>query len=87
VRVGVVPELDDERMALEEGLHDAALNAAAAAVNQADFRETGLLGGMQVLVDHGRNVRGREGVQVELGGDGDPDGLGVVHVPTAYFFS
>jgi hypothetical protein len=26
-------------------------------------------------------------VQVELGGDGDPDGLGVVHVPTAYFFS
>src|SRR5215471_11161256 len=46
MRVRVVPERDDERMALEEGLHDAALDAATAPVNQPDFRQTCFLCGV-----------------------------------------
>src|SRR5215471_16275496 len=71
--VGVVPEFDDQRMALEERLHDAALDAASSAVNQANGGESGLVGGVKVVVDDGWNIGRGEGVQVELGGDRDLD--------------
>jgi len=82
MRVRVVPELDHERMALEEGLHDAALHSSAASVNQADFRQTRLLRRVQVLVDEGWDIGRRERVQVELAGDGNVDRVGVFHFAT-----
>ena len=41
MRIGIVPELRDERMTLERGLDDAALNASSASVDQAHFRQAG----------------------------------------------
>lgn len=73
MRVVVVPELDDERMAIEQRLDDAALDPAPAAVNEPDLGQPRLARGMQVLVDDRGNVRRLEGVQVELARDGDGD--------------
>ena len=42
MRVVVVPEFDDEWMAFEERLHDAALHAASAAVHEPDLRQSGV---------------------------------------------
>jgi hypothetical protein len=72
---GIVPELRDARMALERGLHDAALHAVAAAVNQPHFAQAGGNGGVDVLLHDRRNVPRRKRVQIELGLDRNPDGL------------
>ena len=71
MRGGVVPELRDQRMPLEDGLHDRALRAAAASVNQAKLPQAGLVRGAYVLVDDGRDVARREGMEIELRFDGD----------------
>ena len=49
MRGGVVPELRDARMAFERGLHDAALHAAAAAMDQPHLAQAGGSGGIDVL--------------------------------------
>lgn len=84
MRVVVVPEFDDERMAFEQRLHDAALHAPPAAVDEPDFRQSCVARGLQVLVDDGGNVRGPECVQIELAGDGNGDGFVVQFI---YFWS
>ena len=66
MRVRVVPELGDERMSIEDGLDDGALHAAAAPVHEPDLDEARFVGGRDVLVDDGRNVGGRKGVEIEL---------------------
>src|SRR5436189_6128415 len=66
MRVRVVPELGDERKSVEDGLDDGALHALTASVNEADFDETGVVRGGDVLLDDGRNVGGRKGVEIEL---------------------
>lgn len=66
MRVRVVPELDDERVACEHGLDDGALHAAAAPVDQPHVEETGFVRGGDELFDDRRNIGGREGVQIEL---------------------
>ena len=66
VGFGGVPELDDQRMPLERLLHDAALNALAAAVNQPDLAQAGLVRGVDVFLDHRRDVARRERVEVEM---------------------
>ena len=71
MRGGVVPELGDQRMLLEHGLHDRALRAAAASVNQAKLPQAGLVRGAHVLVDHGRDVAWGESVEIELRFYGD----------------
>ena len=58
-------------MAVERRLHDAALHAAAAAVDEAHLAQAGLGRGVDVLVDHRRDIARRERVQVELGFDRD----------------
>jgi len=75
MRGGVVPELCDERVLLEDGLHNRALGAAAAPVDQAQFLQTGLVRGAYVLLDDGRDVPRREGVEIELGFDGNAVGI------------
>ena len=46
-------------------LHDAALHAFAAPVNQAHFTEAGLMSRDDVFVDDGWDVAWREGVKIE----------------------
>lgn len=58
-------------MAFEDGLDDGPLNAPPAAVHQTDFAEAGGRRGSYVLVDDRRDVSRREGVEVQLGLDGD----------------
>jgi hypothetical protein len=65
VRFGGVPELLDQRMALERLLDDATLNAFAAPMDEADFPEARLVGGVHVLFDDRRDVARREGVEIE----------------------
>ena len=51
MRLGRVVEFDDERMPLERGLHDPALNPPAPAVNQPDLFEARSVGGRHVRFD------------------------------------
>lgn len=81
--VVVVPEFDDEWMALEERLHDAALHAAPAAVDEPDLRQSRFARGLQVRVDDGGNVGGAERVQIELARNGNGNRIVVQFI---YFF-
>jgi hypothetical protein len=58
-------------MPLEHLLHDAALNAFAAAMNQADLTQAGFVRGVDVLLDDRRDLPRRERVQVEVIVDGN----------------
>lgn len=80
VRVRVVGEECDKRMALEGGLHDAALDALPASVDEAQAAETGLVRGANVLLDDGGDVGGREGVQIKFGLDRNGMGLAPIVV-------
>ena len=62
--LGSIPELDDEGMAIECLLHDAALHSLAASVNEAHFTEAGFVRGRDVLGDDRRNVAWGERVKV-----------------------
>jgi hypothetical protein len=64
--VVIVPELDDPGMPLECRLHDAALDAAAAPVNDADLAQAGGRSRVEVFVNHRGHVSGREGMKIEL---------------------
>lgn len=77
--VGVVPELGDERVALEGLLDDAALDARAPAVNETDLPESAIEGGAHVFGHHRGNVAWSEGVQVERGLDRDADRVRIAH--------
>ena len=56
MRRGIVPELGDERMPFERLLHDGALGAAAAAMHEAELSKAGLMRGVDVFLDDGRDV-------------------------------
>ncbi len=56
-------------MALERDLDDAPLHAAAPAMNDAEIPQAGLVRGPNVLVDDGRDVLRKKGVQIQLGTD------------------
>lgn len=60
-----VPELRDQRVLLERSLYQPALDALAAAMNEADLAQTGSMGRGHVFDDHRGDVTGAEGVQVE----------------------
>jgi hypothetical protein len=65
VRLRRVPELLDERMSIERLLHDPALHAFAASVNEAHFAKPCFVRGRDVIGDDRRNVARREGMEVE----------------------
>jgi hypothetical protein len=75
VCIGVVPELENLRVALERGLHDPALNAAAATVDEPDLANTGGCGGVDILGDDRADVARREGVEIQFVFDRNPNGL------------
>lgn len=71
MRLGGVPELLHQRMALERLLDEAPLDAFAASMNEADLPEARLVRRADVLFDYGFDVAGREGVEIERLFDGD----------------
>ena len=56
-------------------MDDRALDADAAAVDQADLAETACVSRSQILLDHRRDVAWRERVQVKRVLDGKPNRL------------
>lgn len=81
----VVPELGDQRMLLEHGLHDRALRAATAPVHQSQFAKAFIMRSADVLIDHRRDIAWREGVKIELRFDGDDVRIpGVGHARLTY---
>src|SRR5262245_53287886 len=77
MRLRIVPELDHLRMTIERSLDDAALNAAAAAVNHPHLVEARRRGGVDVLGHHRRDVARRERVQIDLAFDWNLDRIRV----------
>jgi hypothetical protein len=65
VGVGRIEEFDDKGMLLERLLHDAALDADAAAVNEPHLSKARRVRGAHVLVHDRSNIGGAEGVKVE----------------------
>ena len=63
--VGRVPELGHERMLFERPLDDAALNALAAPVNQANLPQPAFPRRRDVVIDEGADILGTERVKVE----------------------
>src|SRR5712691_3481388 len=78
---GIVPEFDDAGMLVERSLDDAALYAAAAAMDQADFAKAGGGGRVDVRMHDRWNIAGRERMQIELRFDRDSNRL-VSHQPS-----
>ena len=71
MRGRIVPELNDERVAIERRLHDGPLDAAAPAVHEAHFSKTSVVRGADVFLDNNRDVTRAERVEVELRFDRD----------------
>ena len=60
-----VPELFDEWVLIQNGLHDAALNAFPPAMNETHETKARRMRRRHILVDNGRNISGIECVKVE----------------------
>lgn len=67
VSVGGVPEFPDEGMVLEDLLHDTALHAFSAAVNEPHLAEPCRMSGGHILLDDRCDVSWRERVQIQRG--------------------
>ena len=65
MRLGSVPEFDDERMVFERPLHDGTLHALAASVNESNLGEARCVRCVDVLLDDRRDVARRERVKIE----------------------
>ena len=61
-------------MSFKRLLDDAALNAHAAAMDEAHVAQTRGVCFIQILCDDGRDVARREGMKIEDSFDGDPQG-------------
>jgi len=73
MRRRIVPEFNDEWVAIERGLDDAALDSSAATVDEAHFAKTRERCRFDVFVDNRRNVPGCERVEIELAFDRNSD--------------
>jgi hypothetical protein len=62
-------------MALERGLNDPALHAAAAAVHESNFAPARFRGRIDVVGDDPRNIARRERVQIDLAFDRDSQSI------------
>jgi hypothetical protein len=77
--LGIVVELRHERMAVENLLDDAALDALAAAMNQPDFPQASRVRGADVFVNDRGNVWRGEGMKVEALLDRKPHRVFIAH--------
>lgn len=56
MRIRIVPELRNEGMLFQDGLHNGALRAASTPVNQAQLAQAGFMRGADVLIHDRGNV-------------------------------
>ena len=75
----IVPEFDDTRMPVQGSLDDAALHAAAAAVDETQPADSPLPAGPHIVLDQGGHVARSKGMQVQFARDGDRDRVVVAH--------
>ena len=80
MRGRIVPEFEHARMPLECRLHGGALHAAAAAVNEPHFAQPPGRCGIDVFADDGDDIGRSEGVEIQLGLDGNPDRRRITHL-------
>ena len=80
MRVGSVEKFHYERVVLELLLHDAPLDTSAAAVDQPHFAYPRRLSLEDIFSDDGRNVRGREGMEIQEIFDGKTDRVLILHL-------
>ena len=73
MRPGIVPEFHDAGMLVKGSLDDAALHAAAAAVDQPYFAQAGGSSGVDKLLHDRRDVSWGERVEIQLALDRDAD--------------
>ena len=73
MRLGGIPEFDDERMAFERLLDDATLDATAASVNEANLAKAVFPGSRDIFLDDRFDVARTEGVEIENAFDGYSD--------------
>ena len=79
MRRRIVKKLHDERMAFERLLHDAALHAAAASVNEPNLAQPGGVCLVDVLVDDRRDIARRKRVEIERAFDRNPQRVSILH--------
>jgi hypothetical protein len=60
-----IPEFNDQRMLIERALDDSTLNTFAAAVDEANFSETGFVRRVDVFLDDRLDVARSKGVKVQ----------------------
>ena len=73
MRVRIVPEFEHSRVPLERCLDSGALHTASAAMNEPYFAQPSGRRRFDVFIDDGDDVGGSEGVEIQLGLDGNPD--------------
>jgi hypothetical protein len=80
MRLGRVPEFGDAIAAAKQALNGGALHALAAAVNQADDLEAGVLRGFQIIFDDGYNVLRLKRVEIDCVFNRDVNDVFIGHV-------
>ena len=65
MRLRCIPETFYERVVFQYRLDDPSLDSLAAAVNEADFPETGFVRRVDVLLDDGGDIAGMKSVKVQ----------------------
>ena len=79
VRGRIVEKFHYERIAFERVLHDPALDSPPSPVDQTHLTQAGRMRGAEVLMNDGRDVARREGMQIERVLDRDRHRVFVVH--------
>jgi hypothetical protein len=79
MRVGIIKEFGDERVVVEELLHNAALDALPSSVDKAHLSQPSGVRSVNVVTKDRRDVFRNKSVEIETAVDGDGDWLFVFH--------
>jgi len=80
MRGRIVPEFEHARVPLERRLDGGALHTTSAAMNEPHFAQPSSRRRLDVFADDGDDVGGGEGVEIELGLDGNADRRRITHM-------
>ena len=79
MRVGIIKEFGDERVVVEQLLHNAALDALPASVDKTHFSQAGGMGGVNVVTYDRRDIFRNKRVEIETAVDGNRDRVFFLH--------
>jgi len=79
MRVGIIKEFGDERVVVEELLHNAALDPLPSSVDQAHLSQPGGVRGVNVVTNDRRDVFRNKSVEIEAAVDGKRDRVFFLH--------